>query len=145
MGRGNRVHHRTHSIGQCKLIGTLTIEQAKPDELRLVIEIMNEAAAWLDAKGITKQWPSPLPDVAWDNFGREIAKGEVFIARLNGDAVGTFRFDWRDEELWSEDPEGGGYVHSFAIRPRAHGKGIGVAMMDWAREYVREHDKSFCG
>ncbi len=122
---------------------TLIIEPAQLEELGIVIEIMNEAAAWLHSRGITKQWPSPIPDDAWDFFRSQIEKGEVYLARLNGDTVGTFRFDWKDEDLWADDPEGGGYVHSFAIRPRAHGQGIGAAMLAWAKQHVREHGKKF--
>ena len=63
--------------------------------------------------------------------------------RIDGAAIGTFRFDWTDEELWEDDPDGGGYVHSFAICNRAHGQGVGAAMMAWAKQHVHEHGKKF--
>jgi GNAT superfamily N-acetyltransferase len=125
-------------------LGALTIEQATPDELSLVMEIIDEAAAWLHAGGITEQWSSPMSQAAWDRLASRIADGNVFLARLpNGQAVGTLRFDWRDDELWRHDPEGGGYVHSFAIRNSARGHGVGAAMLEWAKQHVRERGRKY--
>ena len=67
-------------------LGVLTIEQAKPDELRLVIDIVDEAAAWLFAKGITEQWPSPTPKRFAEFMEKQIARGDVYVARIDGDA-----------------------------------------------------------
>ena len=125
------------------MIGGLTIEQAKPGEVRLVIDIVDEAAAWLHAKGITQQWPSPTPKSFAEFLEQQIVRGDVYLARIDGDAVGTFRFEWSDEELWADDPDGGGYVHTFALRNRAHGKGVGAAMMAWAKQRVCERGKKF--
>jgi len=124
-------------------LGELTIDPAQPDELRVVIDILDEAAAWLHTKGITQQWHSPSLQSFVEFMEKQIARGDVYLARIDGDAIGTFRFDWSDEELWADDPDGGGYVHSFAIRTCAHGRGIGAAMMAWAKQHVREHGKKF--
>ncbi|MBI5031117.1 MAG: GNAT family N-acetyltransferase [Chloroflexi bacterium] len=122
-------------------LGVLTIDKAQPNDLNVVMEILNEAAAWLHSRGITKQWPSPLPQDAWEFFRREIEKGDVYLARLIGDAVGTYRFAWAEPQLWIDSD--GGYVHSFAIRPHVHGNDIGAAMMAWAKQHVRERGKKF--
>jgi len=125
-------------------LGALTIEQATPDELSLVMEIIDEAAVWLHARGITEQWPSPMPQAFWDKIGMHIAQGNVFIARLSEDqAVGVFRFEWCDAQFWGPDSDSGGYIHSFAIRPSAHGCGIGAAMIEWAKGYVRAHGRKY--
>jgi ribosomal protein S18 acetylase RimI-like enzyme len=124
--------------------GALTIDPAQPHELRVVIAIIDDAAAWLHAKGITQQWHSPSPQSFVEFMEKQIARGEVYLARTaDGHAIGTFRFDWTDEELWADDPDGGGYVHSFAIRSCAHGKGVGAAMMAWAKQHVRARGKKF--
>jgi GNAT superfamily N-acetyltransferase len=120
------------------LLGALAIDQAKPDELTIVMGIIEEAAAWLHSRGITGQWSSPMPRAFWDKIALQIAGGNVFIARLPEDqAVGVFRFEWRDAEFWQPDPDDGGYIHSFAIRTNAHGRGVGAAMIEWAKGYVR--------
>lgn len=124
-------------------LGQRVIEPAQPAELSAVIAIIDEAAAWLHAKGIAKQWPSPTPPSFVEFMEKQIARGDVYLVRIDGDAIGTFRFDWRDEELWINDPDGGGYVHTFAIRPCAHGKGVGAAMMAWAKQHVRERGKKY--
>jgi GNAT superfamily N-acetyltransferase len=124
-------------------LGVLTLTQAQPTDLDLVVEIVDEAAGWLHAKGITQQWPSPSPPAFKEFMAQQIARGDVYLAHIDGDAIGTFRFDWTDVDLWRDDPDGGGYVHSFAIRQCAHGHRVGAAMIEWAKQHVREHGKKF--
>ncbi len=139
---GSRGDAQTMTTLQTSL-GALTITRAKPAELCVVMEILDEAAAWLRDKGITKQWPCPMPVSFWEFMEKEIAKGQVYLARLDGNALGTFRFEWTDSELWAHDPDGGGYVHSFAVRNRAHGHRIGATMLAWAKQHVREQGKKY--
>lgn len=124
-------------------LGELAIEQATPEELPLIMAIIDEAAAWLHAQGITQQGQSPQPPAFVAFIEQQIARGDVYLARVGGDALGAFRFAWSDEELWADDPDGGGYVHSFAVRPRAHGQGIGAAMIAWAKQHVRARGKPY--
>ena len=137
--RTNPAHPVFHAA-----LGALSIEPAQPVDLDLVVEIVDEAAAWLHAKGITKQWPSPTPSAFKEFMAQQIVRGDVYLARLaDGQAVGTFRFDWTDVDLWRDDSNDGGYVHTFAIRNGAHGQGVGVAMIEWAKQHVRERGKKF--
>ena len=127
------------------MLGRLNMEAAKPAELDAVIQIIDEAAAWLHSKGITRQWPSPTPKEFRERMEREIAKREVYLAYIENvdEAVGTLRFEWSDMELWQCDPEGGGYIHSFATRNCVRGRDIGAAMLAWAREHVRARGKPY--
>ena len=55
-------------------------------------------------------------------------------AILRGETIADF--DWSDADLWPEDPDGGGYVHSLAVRPAFHCHQAGGAMLRWAAEHV---------
>jgi hypothetical protein len=78
-------------------IGSVEICLATPADLDDVLDILNETARWLASRGIN-QWRV-------DGFPRElvagdIARGEVYIARRERRAVGTFTLMWRDDLFW---------------------------------------------
>lgn len=91
-------------------LGTLVFDRAQKNELDVVMEILDEAAVWLSAKGI-RQWLSPPPKSIWDLVEKEIEKSHVFLVRTQVDnySVGTFRLTWRGLELWN-DTNNAGYV-----------------------------------
>jgi ribosomal protein S18 acetylase RimI-like enzyme len=123
-------------------LGPLTVAPARGGELAVVLGIVDEAAAWLTARGI-RQWASPQPPHERDKVRREIARGQVYLARVqpDGRAVGTLRFEWDEPDLWPDDPAGGGYVHTLATRPEARGLGVGARLLDWAGEHIRAHGR----
>lgn len=123
-------------------LGTLTAEPARADDLDLVMEIASDAARWLQARSI-RQWRYPFLQEDWDEMAACIAAGDVYLARLgNGPAVGIFRFEWRDDELWHDDRNTAGYVHSLAIRDAARGHRIGAAILEWCKDYLRARGKT---
>ncbi len=102
-------------------IGSVEISLATPADLDDVLDILNEAARWLSARGI-KQWPT-------DGFPRDliagdISRGEVYIARRERRAVGTFTLQWNDELFWPGATEAAGYLHRIAVRRDARGLGL---------------------
>ncbi len=125
-------------------LGALTLNTASPDELSVVMEIYDDAAQWLHSKGI-HYWASPQPQWIRDLVENDIKKGSVFLCRTQADgrAVGTLRILWTDAEMWPEDASDAGYIHGLAIRSAVRGHGIGVAMLEWARGYIRAHGKAY--
>ncbi len=120
------------------IVPLMEIKAALPDQLPLVMDILAEAAAWLTAKGIN-QWPSPPNEHWWRRMERQLANGEVYLAYLNGEAVGTLRLIWSDP-YWADD-EKAGYVHSLALRNRVHGLKMGAALLHWAMDESRRQGK----
>jgi ribosomal protein S18 acetylase RimI-like enzyme len=118
--------------------------QARPEQLASVMELLTEISAWLAEQGIA-QWPSPPGPEVDRLMEREIAAGEVYLAKIEtGDSfVGLLRFEWHDPHLWPADPDGGGYVHSLGVRPDYHGKGLGAAMLRWAAEHARARGRRY--
>ena len=108
-------------------IGSVEITLALPADIDDVLDILNEAARWLSSRGIN-QWPI-------DGFPREliagdIARGEVYLARRQRRAVGTFTLQWSDELFWPGDAEEAGYIHRIAVRRDA--RGLGIELIEFA-------------
>ena len=117
------------------------IRLATPDDLPLVIEIIGEAAAWLEAKGV-RQWPSP-PNEHWRRrVAGQIARGECYLAYRGDEASGTLRLTWTDP-YWRNAPQAAGYVHSLAIRTHLHGQQLGEALLNWAVEQIRQRGRKW--
>lgn len=111
----------------------LDVRPADPAEAKVVLAVLDEAAAWLSARGI-RQWPT--------SFRREwiepaLSNGRVLLARLNGTVVGTLTLEWTDP-LWTDDGAAG-YLHRLAVRRAA--AGIGAQLLGWAGTAVRKCDR----
>ncbi|WP_322749876.1 MULTISPECIES: GNAT family N-acetyltransferase [unclassified Frankia] len=109
----------------------LEIRRAGPEDLDAAVDILAEAARWLASRGI-RQRPEhgfPATDVA-----ERIERGEMYLARLDGDPVATIAIDWDDEYFWSSSDHDAVYVHRMAVRRRWAGRKIGERLLDWAAE-----------
>jgi GNAT superfamily N-acetyltransferase len=107
------------------------VERATAEELDEVVAVLSEAAAWLRARGI-EQWPDPYPA---DWVEPSIRRGETYLARQNGEVVGTITLRWEDRAFWGEQPPVAGYVHGIAVRREF--AGLGPELLEWADEQVR--------
>jgi ribosomal protein S18 acetylase RimI-like enzyme len=116
------------------------IVPATPEDLPLVMGIIAEAAAWLKEKRID-QWPSPPNQHWWRRTAAFIETGEMHIAYQDGTAIGVLRLNWADT-YWPDDGLAG-YVRGLAICNRAHGRGVGQALLVWAGEEIRQHKRPF--
>ena len=63
----------------------MRVERAAPEEVGEVVAVLSEAAAWLRSRGI-EQCPDPDPA---DWVESSIRRGETYLARDGGEAVGT--------------------------------------------------------
>jgi ribosomal protein S18 acetylase RimI-like enzyme len=102
-------------------IGSVEITLAVPADIDDVLDVLNEAALWLASRGIN-QWRV-------DGFPRgliagDISRGEVYVAKRDRRAVGTFTLQWSDELFWPGAAEAAGYIHRIAVRRDTRGSGI---------------------
>src|SRR5437588_8748395 len=100
---------REHSLSTSS--GTITIAQAQPLDIDIVISILEEAGQWLLERDIY-QW---LPG----SFSRDrIASslGQVYLAKQGEEAIGTLTLQWSDKLMWGDVPDDAGYIHRLAIR-----------------------------
>jgi GNAT superfamily N-acetyltransferase len=113
----------------------LSIEQARDADTEIVASILVEAAQWLIDCGRPLWRPE---DLTPDRVRPEVVGGHLYLAKLGGEAVGTFALHWEDRVFWAEFPAGdAAYVHRLAVRRRLAGKGVAVAMLAFARAEAR--------
>src|SRR5215469_12624902 len=118
----------------------ITIELATPADADVALEILQAAARWLLSRGI-HQWQP-------DQFERTsllaaISRSELYLARRQGEAVGTLRLQWADERMWGRDSGDAGYVHGLAIRRDVADIGLGRALLRWAERQVTAAGKTY--
>src|SRR5713101_8423785 len=108
-------------------IGSVEITLAIPDDIDDVLDVLNAAARWLASRGI-KQWPTG--GFPRDRIAGDISRGEVYVARHDRRAVGTFTLQWNDELFWPGATEAAGYIHRIAVHRDT--RGLGVEMIKFA-------------
>lgn len=116
------------------------IKQAEPADLPIVMEILGEAAAWLQEQGID-QWPSP-PNEHWQRrMAAAIERGELYTIGIVKNRFGVVRLTWSDP-YWPDDGLAG-YVHSMAIRPTMHAQKLGEMILFWAMMKIKREKRQF--
>ncbi len=117
------------------------ILRAREADLDTVLAVLDEAADWLITKGILGQWrPGSFSREA---FADQIACGEVWVAKLGEETVGTITLQWSDELFWPGAPSDAGYVHKLALRPAYLRRGFGLQMVEWASQTAKLAGKKF--
>lgn len=110
----------------------VTLATCSIEELPAALTILDEAAQWLNEKGI-HQWQSPLPEDFIDFMRNETLAGRVYLART-GDLkrpIATFRITHSDLPRWHDAGEDNAlYIYSLAIRNDSRGLGIGTRVID---------------
>ena len=111
---------------------TLAVTLARPEDADTVIDLLEDAARWLLARGVDQWHPGQWKR---EKVNRAIAEREVFLAHEAGDLVGTITLQWADTSLWPDDGASG-YVHRLAVHDASHGRGIGRDLLAWAEREV---------
>lgn len=114
---------------------------AKEDEVGSVLGILNEAAEWLSSMGLPSQWR--IVNLSRESFLDQTRRGEVFLARLGKETVGTITLQWSDLVFWKDALPDAGYVHKLAVRRAYAGRGFGLAMLEWAEKGHRLPERGF--
>jgi ribosomal protein S18 acetylase RimI-like enzyme len=112
----------------------LTFRPARPEDLRQIVDILSEAAAWAKARGVERWWSVPFPE-AWVRSG--IERGDVVVAESRSRIVGTLMLTRQDLLMWGEQPPVAGYIHRVAIRREFAHQGLGRRILEWAATEVR--------
>ncbi len=118
----------------------LAVTVAKPEEVEIVLEILNEAADWLRLKGIN-QWQSRY--FTRDFVSEGMGKGEVYLGRLDNQIVGTITLQWSGPLWWGATLMNAAYFHRLAVRRGYAAKGLGRAVIEWAESKAKAAGKSY--
>jgi ribosomal protein S18 acetylase RimI-like enzyme len=120
-----------------KISSPFRVVRATRGDLDTIVEILEEAAAWLLVRGIVQWQVGEFRGRQRDSIAAGIERGELHLARLGQSVVGTTRLQWNDERCWPGVPDDeAGYVHSLAVRRNWAGLGIGRRMLEWAEAEV---------
>jgi GNAT superfamily N-acetyltransferase len=108
-------------------MGSVEIALAVPTDLDDVLDILRESARWLASRGINQWRVEGFPR---ELIAGDISSGEVYVARRDRRAVGTFTLQWRDELFWPGAADEAGYIHRIAVRRET--RGLGVELLKFA-------------
>ncbi|MFB4310824.1 GNAT family N-acetyltransferase [Actinomadura sp. GTD37] len=113
------------------------IRPARPDELDVVLGLIDHAAAWLRAEKATTQWaaPWPSPDGRLKRVNEALITGETWLLFDAERPIGTVSIKTMgQEELWTaqERETEAVYLHRLVIHRDYKGKGLGAELIDWA-------------
>ncbi|MCA9998679.1 MAG: GNAT family N-acetyltransferase [Anaerolineales bacterium] len=118
----------------------IDFKPANSEDLPLVMAILTDASAWLQAKAID-QWPSPLPEHWHQRMVDKIAHGEIYTVGIVKNRFGIVGLNWADP-YWPDDGRAG-YVHRMAIRSSMHGQNWGSLILFWAQQQVKKRGRPF--
>lgn len=111
----------------------LSVAKAEQRDQPSLVAIMDEAMRYKARRG----------DFSWGREGNSgprvsgaLARGEMFVVRQAGEAIGTVCLQWDDERYWGVQPPVAGYLHGLAIRDAFRGTGLGRRVIDWAAAHV---------
>jgi GNAT superfamily N-acetyltransferase len=109
-------------------------ERARPDDAEAVCQLLDEAAVWLSARGVSQWRPGALPRSVVENG---IARGEIFVVRSPAGLVATLQLAESDPKVWGNDEGDALYLHRLCVARSETGKGLGARLLDWASTEVR--------
>jgi len=119
-------------------IGLLELRRARPDEEGVVLGVKQDAARWLENKGI-HQWAGILMAQGEDFVHKKVKDHEVYLAFLGKGPVATVTILWEDPVSWGEKGKDSkaGYLHGLAVLRRHGGQGVGKDLLAWAEGVIR--------
>ena len=113
-----------------------SVRRATVDDIRTIIGMFGEAAAWLATKD-TKQWAKPWPSATAHNarIERGVQNHDTWIVEHFGEPVATITYRKHgNQKLWTaqelRDPAV--YACRLIVSRRWAGNEIGAALIDWA-------------
>lgn len=111
--------------------GPIEFLVASPGQLDDVLTILDEAARWLQARGVS-QWPSRF-EPSWVEGA--LGRGETWLVRVGATTCATVTLDGADS-VWDGLPERALYLHRMAVRRQS--AGLGAAILAWAAGAARD-------
>ncbi|RMI43863.1 GNAT family N-acetyltransferase [Streptomyces triticirhizae] len=118
----------------------MKIRPGGPEDLPLVLGMLDGAVAWLVARGHTGQWgtePWSARPKARAKVERILTEGAPWIAEIDGEPAGTLTLTTGPgpEIPPADEPER--YVHLLVTDRRFAGRGVGAALLAHAVEETR--------
>jgi ribosomal protein S18 acetylase RimI-like enzyme len=119
---------------------TLEIVPATEAAVPMILAMLDEASDWLARKGFG-QWQAGTFNEA--RIARAVRAGEVYLAKLDGQVVGTLTLSWSNAMTWGDFTNEGAYVSRLTVKRSAAGRNIGRKMIDWAEQQARAKGRKY--
>src|SRR5262249_56703299 len=99
----------------------LSIRQAKLQDIDVVSDILREAAAWLEQRGMPL-WRQD--ELQLNSISADVRSGLFFLAESDGEPAGTIKYQLEDKLFWADVPQDdSAFIHRLAVRRRFAGGG----------------------
>ncbi|MEU5989583.1 GNAT family N-acetyltransferase [Spirillospora sp. NPDC047418] len=113
------------------------IRIARPDEINVVLGLIDHAAAWLRAEKDTTQWARPWPDPEGrlKRVHEALANAETWLLLDADRPIGTVSIrTLGHEELWTAEERRteAVYLHRLVVHRDYAGGGLGAELIGWA-------------
>lgn len=114
----------------------MDVSTATSIDVQELLGLRETLANWLIGQGINQWQPSEpwIQGLVED----EIARGLVRIVRIQHELVASVTVTWSDPAVWSDRSEPAGYIHRLMVNRRWSGQDIGLSLLTWSEEHIRE-------
>jgi len=113
----------------------IVIRQAMPKDVKIVSDILGEAARWLDQNGMSL-WKAG--ELSPSSIGNDVNDSLFFLAECNGEAAGTVKFQLEDLVFWPDVLQAeSAFIHRLAVKRDFAGGHVSSALLQWAVERTR--------
>jgi GNAT superfamily N-acetyltransferase len=120
----------------------LLIRQATGDDTPALVETLTEAADWVEELDGTTMWVEG--ELEEPRVRSETEAGMFVVAEVDGRIVGAVRFQLEDQLFWPDlDGRDSAFVHRLAVRRTHAGRGISMALLQWAVDRARGLGKRY--
>lgn len=119
----------------------ILVSKANETDANTVSSILTEAAKWLDSIG-QPLWESNelLPEC----IVGDIRSGLYYLCWSDGNAIGTFKFQFEDKTIWPDVSQGdSAFIHRIAIKREFAGKEVPASIINWAKTHAKDIGKKF--
>lgn len=117
------------------------IRPATARDAEAVSSILQEAAKWLDGRGIPL-WRAN--ELALDCISDDVIGGLFVLAESGGHIAGTMKFQLEDQMFWPDVPNGeSAFVHRLAVRRQFAGGCVSHALLRYAVSRARSLGREF--
>ncbi|WP_327315981.1 GNAT family N-acetyltransferase [Streptomyces sp. NBC_01235] len=122
----------------------ITIREGGPDDIPVILGMLDSSVEWLVSQGRTRQWGTePLSEhtKTVESVARYMDKGDVYIAEADGVPAATLTLTDAPGAYLAHLPPPGEperYIHWLASDRRFKGHGVGSALLAHAAEVTRK-------
>lgn len=121
---------------------SIVIRQATGEDTRALVEILTEAANWVEQMDGTIMWVEG--ELEEHRVRAEAEAGMFVVAEAEGTVVGAIRFQLDDRLFWPDlDGRDSAFAHRLAVRRSHAGQGISTALVQWTVDRARSLGKRY--